>query len=83
VGAAEADVISNPEPSDSESCIFDCGDANDDTMMPVEMNVDAAGKFHARLDHVNQAVRKTGVAHERCYAEWYQTVYKSPFTMSD
>ena len=61
-------------------CIFECGDPPDDTMIDVEMNIDAEGKFHARQDHLNQAVRTTGVAHERCYAEWYQTVYKSPFS---
>lgn len=63
-------------------CIFKCGDPLDESMLAVEMNVDAEGNFHGNQDHLNHAERISGLAHHRCYAEWYQQTYGTPFTMS-
>ena len=73
-------------------CIFDCADAFDlsQPMIGVEMNIDAAGKLHAHVNHPESdhrgaliaAERVAGVAHVACYLAWYEQTYRTPFTMS-
>jgi hypothetical protein len=65
-----------------KECIFECGEAEDDTMIGVEMNRDALGEFHANQNHLNQAERVSGFAHLHCYKRWYERTYGTPFTMS-